>query len=153
MQQLGFDVIARPTGFGVIVDLVFSADTCKDWHLYMLGWGLSTFPDHPATFFSSAQDSCTVEGFNTTGYNAEGGYSNPRFEELISLQKGAKTVAEAQAISKEMESILFEDMPYLVLVTTPVLEVYRDNVVFPYTDTLDGLQDLGGLPTNTQVKN
>ena len=34
-----------------------------------------------------------------------------------------------------------------------VLEVYRDNVTFPYTDTLDGIQDLGGLPTNTQVKN
>ena len=153
MQQLGFDVVARPTGFGVIVNLVFSADTCLDWHFYMLGWGLSTFPDHPATFFSSAQDSCTVEGFNTTGYNAEGGYSNPIFEELISEQKAAKTVAEAQAISKEMESILFDDMPYLVLVTTPVLEVYRDNVTFPYTDTLDGIQDLGGLPTNTQVRN
>ena len=72
---------------------------------------------------------------------------------LISEQKAAKTVAEAQAISKEMESILFDDMPYLVLVTTPVLEVYRDNVTFPYTDTLDGIQDLGGLPTDTQVKN
>jgi len=151
MQQLGFDVVARPTGFGVIVDLVFTAETCRDWHFYMLGWGLTTFPDHPATFFDSAQDTCTVEGYNTPGYNTEGGYQNPAFEQLISDFKLAKTVGEAQRISKEMEAILFDDMPYLVLVTTPVLEVYRSNVEFPFTDTLDGIQDLGGLPTNTKV--
>jgi peptide/nickel transport system substrate-binding protein len=151
MQQLGFDVVARPTGFGVIVDLVFTAETCRDWHFYMLGWGLTTFPDHPATFFDSAQDTCTVEGYNTPGYNTEGGYQNPAFEKLISDFKLAKTVGEAQRISKEMEAILFDDMPYLVLVTTPVLEVYRSSVEFPYTDTLDGIQDLGGLPTNVKV--
>jgi len=151
MQQLGFDVVARPTGFGVIVDLVFTADTCRDWHFYMLGWGLGTFPDHPATFFDSAQDTCTVEGYNTPGYNTEGGYQNPAFEQLISEFKLAKSVSEAQRISKEMEAILFDDMPYLVLVTTPVLEVYRSNVEFPFTDTLDGIQDLSGLPTNVKV--
>jgi len=151
MQQLGFDVIARPTGFGVIVDLVFTAETCRDWHFYMLGWGLGTFPDHPTNFFDSAQDTCTVEGYNTPGYNTEGGYQNPAFEVLISDFKLAKTVSEAQRISKEMEAILFDDMPYLVLVTTPVLEVYRSNVEFPYTDTLDGIQDLSGLPTTVKV--
>jgi len=52
-----------------------------------------------------------------------------------------------------MEAILYEDMPYLVLVTTPITEVYRDNVVFPYTDSLDGIQDLSGLPTEVEVKN
>ena len=153
MRQLGIPVVSNNVGFGAIVDLVFSADTCKDWNFYMLGWGLGTFPDHPATFFDSAQDSCTVEGFNTTGYNTADGYSNARFEELISEQKAAKTVAEAQRISKEMEAILYEDMPYLVLVTTPITEVYRDNVVFPYTDSLDGIQDLSGLPTEVEVKN
>ena len=151
MQQLGFDVIARPTGFGVIVDLVFTAETCRDWHFYMLGWGLGTFPDHPTNFFDSAQDTCTVEGYNTPGYNTEGGYQNPAFEVLISDFKLAKSVSEAQRISKEMEAILFDDMPYLVLVTTPVLEVYRSNVEFPFTDTLDGIQDLSGLPTNVKV--
>jgi len=50
-----------------------------------------------------------------------------------------------------MEAILFDDMPYLVLVTTPVLEVYRSNVEFPFTDTLDGIQDLSGLPTSVKV--
>mgnify|MGYP000284362039 CR=1 FL=1 len=52
---------------------------------------------------------------------------------------------------ENIDSLLFDDMPYLVLVTTPVLEVYRSNVEFPFTDTLDGIQDLSGLPTNVKV--
>ena len=123
MQQLGVDIVARPTGFGVIVDKVFTAATCKDWHVYMLGWGLSAFPDHPTNFFDGANDTCVNEGFNTTGYNGPDGYKNPEFAELVSQFKGAKSVSEAQALSKKMEAILFDDMPYLVLVTTPILEV------------------------------
>ena len=56
MQQLGFDVTARPTGFSVIVDKVFTPENCEDWYFYMLGWGLSAFPDHPEAFFASYND-------------------------------------------------------------------------------------------------
>ena len=51
-----------------------------------------------------------------------------------------------------MEALLFDDMPYLVLVTTPILEVYRDNVSFPFTDVLSGLTGTGsGYPSNVKV--
>ena len=140
MQQLGFDVIARPTGFGVIVDKVFAPDLCKDWYFYMLGWGLGTFPDHPEAFFHSKNDSCEG-GYNTPGFN------NAEFDALADQFKGAKTIGDAQSISKQMEAILFEELPYLVLVTTPVLEAYRDSISFPFTDVLDGLSDSGGYPT------
>jgi hypothetical protein len=42
-----------------------------------------------------------------------------------------------------MEAILFEELPYLVLFNVPTLEVYRDNVEFPFTDVLDGLSGTG----------
>jgi len=47
-----------------------------------------------------------------------------------------------------MEALLFEDMPYLVLVTTPILEVYRaEDVSYPFTTVLDGLTQTGsGYP-------
>ena len=36
----------------------------------------------------------------------------------------------------------------MVLYTTPIIETYRsDRVNFPYTETLDGLQNLQGSPT------
>ena len=50
-----------------------------------------------------------------------------------------------------MEALLFDDMPYLVLVTTPILEVYKENIEFPFTDMLDGLQQLSGNPGNVKV--
>ena len=145
MQQLGFDVTARPTGFSVIVDKVFTPDNCKDWYFYMLGWGLSAYPDHPVDFFNSAYDTCDG-GYNTPGFN------NAEFDALTDQFKAAKTVSEAIAISQAMEAILFEEMPYLVLFNVPTLEVYRSNVEFPFTDVLDGLTGTGGgYPSNVKV--
>jgi len=137
MQQLGFDVTARPTGFSVIVDKVFTPELCEDWHFYMLGWGLTAFPDHPESFFASYNDSCEG-GYNTPGFN------NAEFDALAASFKEAKTVAGAIAISQQMEAILFEELPYLVLFNVPTLEVYRDTVEFPFTDVLDGLTGTGG---------
>jgi peptide/nickel transport system substrate-binding protein len=111
----------------------------------MLGWGLGSFPDHPEAFFASYNDTCEG-GYNTPGYN------NAEFDALAAEFKAAKKVSDAQAISKKMEALLFDDMPYLVLVTTPILEVYRDNVSFPFTDVLSGLTGTGsGYPSNVKV--
>jgi hypothetical protein len=52
-----------------------------------------------------------------------------------------------------LQQFLAEDLPYVVLYTTPVLEVYRsDRLTFPYTDTLDGIQDLNGLTTAVVIQ-
>ena len=41
----------------------------------------------------------------------------------------------------------------MVLFTTPVLETYRsDRLEFPFTETLDGLQNLNGSPTTVVIK-
>ena len=135
IRQLGFDVTARPTGFSVIVDIVFDPAACEDWNFYMLGWGVGIYPDSAVTFFHSRNDSCNG-GYNTPGYN------NPEFDAVADKFEAAKTVAEAITLSNQMEAILFEDLPYLVLFNPPVLEVYRgDSVEYPFTDVLGGLTD------------
>jgi ABC-type transport system substrate-binding protein len=137
MQQLGLDVTARPTGFNVIVDKVFTPETCEDWYFYMLGWGLSAFPNHPGDFFNSKNDTCEG-GYNTPGFN------NAEFDALDAEFQAAKTISDAIVLSQKMEAILFEEMPYLVLFNVPTLEVYKDTVEFPFTDVLDGLTGTGG---------
>jgi ABC-type oligopeptide transport system substrate-binding subunit len=102
----------------------------------MLGWGLSAFPNHPGDFFNSKNDTCEG-GFNTPGFN------NAEFDALDDQFQAAKTVGDAIAISQKMEAILFEELPYLVLFNVPTLEVYRDNIEYPFTEVLDGLSGTG----------
>jgi len=143
MKQLGFDAVARPTGFTAIVDKVFAPENCKKWFFYILGWGGSAYPDHPVELFGSKYDSCEG-GYNTPGFN------NKEFDALTDKFGAAKTVSESIGIMNKMESILYEEMPYLVLFTTPILEAYS-GVVYPFTEVLAGLSNLSGLPGSVKL--
>ena len=39
-----------------------------------------------------------------------------------------------------------DELPYVVLFTTPIIEAYRNTIEFPFTNVLDGLQNFSGLP-------
>ena len=143
--DLGIPLQAEPTGFSVIVDEVFAADEgALEWDMYILGWGLTPFPDHVFSFFETAQDSAGG-GFNTPGY------SNPEFDALATQFNTAKTLEEARDIIFAADAILAEDLPYVVLFTTPIIEAYRNTIEFPFTTTLDGVQNWSGLQSATRA--
>lgn len=135
--DLGIPLAAEPTGFSVIVDKVFVGDALG-WDIYILGWGLTPFPDHVFDFFRSSADSA-LGGFNTPGY------SNAVFDELADQFDRAKTLAEARDLIHQADAIVAEDLPYVVLFTTPLIEAYSNQLAFPYTTILDGLQNVGAL--------
>ena len=112
--------------------------------MYMLGWGLTPYPDHIVDFFETDADAC-AGGLNTPGY------SNPEYDALAEEFNAAKSVGEAQVVAKKMETILFEDLPYLVLFTPPLIEAYRNNIEFPYTEVLGAMSNLYGLPGSVKV--
>lgn len=146
--QLGIPAKAVPTSFSVIVDKVFAeGEAAKDWDWYILGWGLGdpSFPDFHEAFFASWQDSAQG-GFNTPGY------SDPQVDELATELLAATDVNVARDIVHKLDAKIVEDAPYVVLFQTPVLEAYRNTLIFPFTDTLDGLQNLSGLPTSVQMQ-
>ncbi|MCE2528847.1 MAG: ABC transporter substrate-binding protein [Acidimicrobiia bacterium] len=136
-NDLGIPLTAEPTGFSVIVDRVFGP---VDWDMYILGWGLTIFPDYVADFFDSRADSATAGGFNIPGY------ANPAFDEMADQLKAETDINEAAAIVRRMDAVLAEDAPYVILFTTPVLEAFRNTLEFPSTTTLDGLQNFSALP-------
>jgi peptide/nickel transport system substrate-binding protein len=123
-NDLGVPVRPNPTGFNVIVDEVFNTDPQFD--MYILGWTLTPFPDHVSEFFETAGDSA-LGGNNTPGY------SNPDFDALADQFRSVTDVDEARSLIREMDAILAEDLPYVVLFTTPIIEPYRTNLVFPFT--------------------
>jgi ABC-type transport system substrate-binding protein len=146
-NDLGIPLTANPTGFSVIVDEVFAeGDLALEWDMYILGWGLGdpAFPDFHEAFFASYNDSADG-GFNTPGY------ANDDVDQLAADLLAATDVEAAKDIVKAMDRIIVEEAPYVVLFTTPILEAYRNNVTFPFSDTLDGLQNLGGVPASVVV--
>ena len=136
--DLGIPLSAEPTGFNVIVDAI--TDRSAPFDMYILGWSLTPFPDHIVDFFASSNDS-------TLGGNNYPGYSNPAFDALANEFQTTTDLDQARETIKEMDAILAEDVPYVVLFTAPILEPFNASLQFPFTDTLSGLQNLQGLPS------
>ncbi len=144
---MGIPMKANATGFNVIVDKVFAeGDAAANWDIYILGWGLGNpaLPDFHEAFFASWQDSANG-GFNTPGYKSD------EFDALANEFLAATDIPTAKEAVKAMDKKIVEDLPYLVLFTTPVLEAYNNELIFPFTDVLDGLANLNGMPADVQI--
>ncbi len=142
LNEVGIPLRADLTGFNLIVDKVFNQ---QDFDMWILGWSLSLYPDYLESFFHSRHSD--LEGFNP------GGYSNPEFDHLADELLEETDLERARQQVFRMQSFLADELPYVVLFTTPIVETYRsDRIEFPYTDSLGGLQDAAGLTTIVQIK-
>ena len=142
MNEVGIPLRAELTGFNLIVDKVFNQ---QDFDMWILGWGLTRFPDYLESFFHSRYSD--IEGRNA------GGYSNPEYDRLADDFLSATEMDTARQQVFAMQQFLAEDLPYVTLFTTPIVETFRsDRIEFPYTETLGGLQEAGGLTSLVTFK-
>ncbi len=142
LNEIGIPLRANLTGFNVIVEKVFDQ---QDFDMWILGWSLSAFPDYLEAFFHSKHS-------NLEGYNP-GGYANPEFDRLADRLLAETDLEAARQQVFEMQSFLAEDLPYVVLFDTPIVETYRsDRIEFPYTETWGGLQNAAGMPSLVKFK-
>jgi len=144
LEQLGFEANANPTDFNAIVDAVYTADSNNElnFDMFILGWSLGNpaLPTHYEAFWSARNDTLLNGGNNSVGFN------NPEFESLIDQFNATQDESEAYRLMWEMERILADEKPYVLLFDTGILEFYRQaNVAYPFTETLYGLQNLQGL--------
>jgi ABC-type transport system substrate-binding protein len=141
LQKLGIPIRANLTGFNIIVTRVF---TDQKFDMWVLGWGLTIFPDYLRDFFHS--DNTGLDGNNPQGF------SNKDFDKLADEFVAATDLAKAQAIAFQLEKILADETPYVPLFNAPLFEAYRsDRVKFPYTEVLDGLQNFSGMPSTIEL--
>ncbi len=142
LNEVGIPVRADLTGFNLIVDKVF---TNQNFDMWILGWGLSLYPDYLEAFFHSRHS-------NLEGHNA-GGYNNPEFDRLADELLAETDVEAARQKVFEMQAFLADDLPYVPLFDTPLVEAYRsDRIEYPYTQSWGGLQDVAGMTTLVQFK-
>ena len=142
LNEVGIPLQADLTGFNLIVDKVFNR---QEFDMWILGWGLSLYPDYLEAFFHSRHSE--LEGHNA------GGYNNPEFDKLADDLLAETDVEAARQLVFEMQAFLADDLPYVPLFDTPLVEAYRsDRIEYPYTYSLGGLQDAAGLTTLVQFK-
>ncbi|MBI2164901.1 MAG: ABC transporter substrate-binding protein [Chloroflexi bacterium] len=130
LKDVGIPVKANLTGFNVIVDRVFAK---QEFDMWMLGWGLTPFPSYLENFFHSRQ--------SVLGGNNAGGYSNKAFDTLAETLLLETDINKARDQVFKMQEFLSDEVPYVVLFTTQILEPARANVKFPFEVVLDGLQN------------
>ncbi|MDE2937851.1 MAG: ABC transporter substrate-binding protein [Chloroflexota bacterium] len=142
LNEVGIPVRADLTGFNLIVEKVFNQ---QDFDMWILGWGLSLYPDYLEVFFHSRYS-------ELEGYNA-GGYDNPEFDRLADDLVAETDLESARDQVFRMQAFLADDLPYVTLFTTPIVETYRsDRIEFPYTQNLGGLQNVAGMPSLVSFK-
>jgi len=142
LNEVGILTDANLTGFNEIVAKVFSenavtedGDPLRNFDMWILGWGLTPYPDHLVSFFSEANS-------GAGGFNA-GGFVNADFEALVSQFSQATEVEEARRLNFAMQALLATELPYVTLFSTPIIEAYRPaSIEFAYTEVLDGVQNL-----------
>ena len=142
LNEVGIPLRANLTGFNVIVERVFDR---QDFDMWILGWGLDPFPDYLESFFHSRYSD--LEGYNP------GGYNNPEFDRLADQLLAETDLEAAREQVFEMQRFLAEELPYVVLFDTPIVETYRSELIeFPFTESWGGLQSSAGMPTLVKFK-
>jgi peptide/nickel transport system substrate-binding protein len=86
-----------------------------DWDLIVYSWGTNPDPDFILSSFTS--DQC--------GYWSDTCYANPEYDKLYLEQQTALDEAERQSIVHEMQQMIYEDTPEIVLWYPNGFEAWR----------------------------
>lgn len=142
-NEIGIPLKARLTDFSLISERVFRR---QDFDAWMFGWGLGNpaFPTFLDAFFHSRHS-------RPGGFNAQG-YDSPEYDRLAEEFLSTLDLDRARIIAFRLQEIIAEDLPYIVLFDSPVVEAYRkDRLKYPYTEVLGGIQFLGGMISDVKV--
>ena len=137
ITELGVPVTAVPTDFHGHLDGV----AALDWDMYIGGWAIGdTVPVHLVAMFHSASVA-ERGGANTTGY------SNASLDDLAERFLAETDLDEAQALAHQMQALISEEAPIVMLYTTDIHYSYRRAPESPFPDLLHLLNmGSGGLP-------
>ena len=142
LEKLGVRAKANPTGVNTIVAKVWpGVGNPPTFDLYILGWSLpDVFPTYHNLLFHSSQLAEVNDGANTPGY------VSAEFDSIAEELLSSRDEAEVFDLVWQLEQKIADDLPYVILFDSPIIEVFSDDVIFPFTDTFSGLQKINAIP-------
>ena len=144
--QLGIDVPTQPYDADTLVELMLppEGEGPADFDVFIWNWGGDVDPN-------SLLDILTTSAI---GASSDSFFSNPRYDELMTLQQGEQDPVKRKAYVDEMQQIVYDQAPYHVLFYDEGLHAYRTDRFggWKLQPTADGLPFFGyGAINYTQL--
>ncbi len=142
MTHLGMDVVVDTTDLGSMMETAVapeSAEAALAWDLKVAGWGRAepSLPGLTLVALFHSRSGVEAGGLNTTGY------SSSEFDSAADAFSTAATVEDAARWTREMERVVADDLPYVVLYRTSVIEAFSPAVRFPVESVMGGHASTG----------
>jgi len=90
----------------------------NDYDLYIWGWGVEPDPNFQLSTYTTSQ----------CGIWSDTCYSNQEYDQLFKDQQKAASLEERESIVEQMQQILYQDRPELVLWYDNYLQAYRSDM-------------------------
>jgi peptide/nickel transport system substrate-binding protein len=113
MRDIGVSLKTEAVNDSKLGDIWYA----NDYDMYIWGWGVEPDPNFQLSTYTSSQ----------CGVWSDTCYSNQEYDQLFQQQQKAATVEERESIVDQMQQILYEDRPELVLWYDNWLQAYRSD--------------------------
>ncbi|MCI0345213.1 MAG: ABC transporter substrate-binding protein, partial [Chloroflexi bacterium] len=114
--DLGITVEAAVTEESTLInDVTGPPNGPADYDIYMWGWVGDPDPTSLLNFFRTDE----------IGFSSDSFYSNERYDELFLLQRAESNEAERKALLAEMQNLVYDEAPYIILYYDAELHAYR----------------------------
>ena len=124
--------------------LVVATNPNADYDMVIWGWGSDPDPDFMLSVMTSDQ---YAEG----GWS-DSGYSNPEYDRLYAEQQIVLDETERQKIIWQMQEMVFNDRPYIVLWYGNILQAYRSDRFTGFIESPLGIDSFQSLLNVEPVK-
>lgn len=116
LQEIGVEIVQRKLDSNATWEAIYCDSDCeyRDFDLAMWDWHPSQDPD-----FMLAAMTCESWG----GWN-DSGYCNKEFDELHQQQKRAVDPVERKELIDEMQQIVYDDRPYIILTYDKLIDAW-----------------------------
>ena len=113
MRDIGISLKTEAVNDSKLGDIWYA----NDYDMYIWGWGVEPDPNFQLSTYTTSQ----------CGVWSDTCYSNQEYDQLFQQQQKAATVEECESIVDEMQQILYDDRPELVLWYDNWLQAYRSD--------------------------
>jgi peptide/nickel transport system substrate-binding protein len=113
LRDVGIELKTEAVNDNKLTDVWYS----NDYDMYIWGWGVEPDPNFQLSTYTTSQ----------CGVWSDTCYSDPEYDELFKSTQRATTVEERADIVDQMQQILYEDRPEIVLWYDNYLQAYRSD--------------------------